>query len=90
MAIEIIDYEKCIRCHRCYDICPMDVFRLVGEEVYLAYAGDCARCFLCERVCPTEAIGMNALPVVPLPDPFRNVTAGLTDQEPEFKSRNVL
>ena len=73
MAIEKIDYEKCIRCHNCYDICPMDVFRLIGEDVYLAYPEDCARCFLCERVCPVNAIKMNAIPVVPLPDPFQEL-----------------
>jgi NAD-dependent dihydropyrimidine dehydrogenase PreA subunit len=72
MAIEGIDYEKCIRCHRCYEICPMDVFRLVGEEVYLAYPRDCARCFLCERVCPAEAIALNAMPVIRVPDPFKD------------------
>ena len=73
MAIEKIDYEKCICCHKCYDICPMDVFRLIGEDVYLAYPEDCARCFLCERVCPAYAIEMNAIPVVPLPDPFQEL-----------------
>ncbi len=72
MAIEKIDYKKCISCHRCYDICPMDVFGLVGNNVYLAYPGDCARCFLCDRICPTKAIDMDAKPVIPLPDPFRN------------------
>ncbi|MEK7851399.1 MAG: ferredoxin family protein [Deltaproteobacteria bacterium] len=73
MAIERIDYEKCISCHNCYDICPLDVFRLIGEAVYLAYPEDCARCFLCERVCPVDAIEMNALPVVPPPDPFQSL-----------------
>jgi len=72
MAIERIDYEKCINCHRCYDICPMDVFGLLGEIVFLSYPADCARCFLCKRVCPANAITINALPVVPLPDPFSN------------------
>ncbi len=72
MAIETIDYTKCISCHRCFDICPMDVFRLIGKVVYLAYPEDCARCFLCERVCPTNAIEVNAKPVVPPPDPFQN------------------
>lgn len=72
MAIGRIDYEKCISYRRCYDICPMDVFRLIGEGVYLAYSEDCARCFLCDRVCPTKAIEMDAKPVVPPPDPFLN------------------
>jgi len=70
MAIRRIDDEKCIRCHRCYDICPMDVFGLIGKDIYLAYPEDCARCFLCDRVCPTQAIEVDAIPVVPPPDPF--------------------
>jgi len=48
----------------------MDVFRLIEGEVYIAYREDCARCFLCERVCPTQAIKVNALPVLPVPNPF--------------------
>jgi|GEM_PF-756526 len=70
MPIEGIDYGKCISCHKCYQICPMDVFRLIEGEVYIAYREDCARCFLCERVCPTQAIKVNALPVLPVPNPF--------------------
>ncbi len=75
MAIDKIDYEKCINCHDCYDICPMDVFRLIGGCVYLAYPEDCARCFFCERICPTDAIEVNAIPVVPLPDPFQEASS---------------
>jgi NAD-dependent dihydropyrimidine dehydrogenase PreA subunit len=73
MAIERIDYEKCISCQKCYEICPMDVFQLMGHDrVYIAYEEDCARCLLCSRVCPTEAIEVNAKPIIPILDPFQN------------------
>lgn len=70
MAIYAIDFDKCISCVKCYDICPMDVFGLIDKVVFLAYPEDCARCFLCDRVCPTEAIQIDAKPIVPYPDPF--------------------
>jgi len=70
MAIYGIDFDKCISCRKCYDICPMDVFGLIGKIVFLAYPEDCARCFLCDRVCPTEALHIDAKPNIPYPDPF--------------------
>ena len=70
MAIDKIDYSKCVACNKCYDICPMDVFGLIGDVVYLAYPEDCARCFLCKRVCPRDAIEVNALKVRDVPLPY--------------------
>ena len=70
MAIQKIDYSKCVTCGKCYDICPMDVFGLIGGVVYLAYPEDCARCFLCKKVCSADAIDMNALIVKKMPQPY--------------------
>ncbi len=70
MAIYEIDFDNCIICRKCLDICPMDVFGIIGDTVFLAYPEDCARCFLCDRICPTEAIQIDAKPVFPYPDPF--------------------
>jgi NAD-dependent dihydropyrimidine dehydrogenase PreA subunit len=50
----------------------MDVFGLIGQVVFLAYQEDCARCFLCDRVCPTEAIQIDAKPIIQYPDPFED------------------
>jgi len=70
MGIEKINYDKCTSCRYCYDICPMDVFGLVGDTVYLAYPEDCSRCFLCDRICRPKAIEINANPVKPIPRVF--------------------
>ncbi len=59
MTVERIDYGKCIDCLRCWQICPMDVYRLAGRQVYIAYPDDCMCCYLCELECPTEAITVN-------------------------------
>lgn len=70
MAIYGIDFDKCIVCHKCMNICPMDVFGEIGNTVFLAYPEDCARCFLCDRVCPTGAIQIDAKRIIPYVDPF--------------------
>ena len=59
MTVEHIDYEKCTACLWCYKICPMDVYRTVGKEVYIAYPDDCMCCYLCELECPVEAIDVS-------------------------------
>jgi NAD-dependent dihydropyrimidine dehydrogenase PreA subunit len=56
MTVEHIDYQKCTACQWCYKICPMDVYRTAGKEVYIAYPDDCMCCYLCELECPAEAI----------------------------------
>jgi NAD-dependent dihydropyrimidine dehydrogenase PreA subunit len=61
MSIKQIDYDKCIQCHRCWEICPLDVFRLFNDEVYIAYRDDCMSCFLCTLVCPEKCIAVDGL-----------------------------
>ena len=56
MTIERIDYTRCSGCLKCVRICPMDVFRVAGREVYLAYPDDCQSCYLCEQECPEDAL----------------------------------
>jgi len=46
-----VDQERCIRCNRCQEVCPMDI------QVYEHPAsGTCIRCLECIRVCPVECI----------------------------------
>lgn len=56
MTVELIDYQKCSGCLRCWQICPMDVYRVAGRQPYIAYSRDCMCCYLCELECPEEAV----------------------------------
>lgn len=58
MAIQSIDYGKCNDCGVCYEVCPMDVFRRVGEKVYIQYRDDCMTCFLCDEYCQKNAVSV--------------------------------
>ncbi|MCL4440089.1 MAG: 4Fe-4S binding protein [Firmicutes bacterium] len=70
MAVERIDYEKCSHCLKCWRICPMDVYRVAGRQVYITYPQDCMCCFLCELECPEEAIYVNPQRGQPKPFPW--------------------
>ncbi|MFB3885988.1 MAG: ferredoxin family protein [Thermodesulfobacteriota bacterium] len=54
--IESIDPDRCSSCGHCVEVCPMDVFRRLGEYVYIAHQQDCMTCFLCEEACSLNAI----------------------------------
>ena len=58
MGVKKIDEELCTGCGICFDICPMDVFRMdeEKEKAYIAYPKDCAVCYQCEQMCPVKAI----------------------------------
>ncbi|MBI4320144.1 MAG: ferredoxin family protein [Chloroflexi bacterium] len=67
MAVERIDYDKCNDCGICYDVCPMDVFRTVGRNVYIAYHDDCMTCYLCSTYCAKDAVYVGPERPVPVP-----------------------
>jgi ferredoxin-type protein NapH len=46
-----VDEDKCIKCHACQKICPMDV-----EIFKVPDSLDCIRCGLCIKECPTSAL----------------------------------
>ena len=51
-----VDLERCIRCDRCREICPVDI--RVYEH---GTSGACIRCLECVRVCPVDCISATSL-----------------------------
>ena len=56
----IIDRQKCIKCKRCVQICPLDVFRVGKQpgEILIKYPYECWHCLACKKECPAGAISM--------------------------------
>ena len=51
-----VDRDRCIRCNRCQEICPVDI--RVYEN---AASGACIRCLQCVRACPVDCISATSL-----------------------------
>lgn len=53
-----VDYEKCVGCRRCYEVCPLDVYEWDERDKcpVVSYDGECQMCFICQEECPVEAI----------------------------------
>jgi adenylylsulfate reductase, subunit B len=51
-----INYEKCIACSRCADICAEDVFfgSKKGQKPEVTYPEVCFHCYCCIIECPVE------------------------------------
>lgn len=53
----VFDYNKCTRCRKCYDLCPLDIISLDEEgKPYTKYPDECQLCFICQVECPEKAI----------------------------------
>ncbi len=61
----VVDKEKCIRCGKCVEICPEDVyFGSVKKRVpQINYPQECAYCNGCVEECPRGALRLR----IPLP-----------------------
>jgi ferredoxin len=62
MKIPVIDYDECIGCGSCVELCP-EVFEL-NEADMKAYVKGEDRCDTCDcedavNICPTEAISFS-------------------------------
>ncbi len=55
-----INYHWCIKCKKCFDVCPSKVYEidlLIGKPK-VANAENCLEmCKKCEKICPVGAIG---------------------------------
>ncbi|MGM0608466.1 MAG: indolepyruvate ferredoxin oxidoreductase subunit alpha [Candidatus Muiribacteriota bacterium] len=51
----IIDSDLCIKCGKCYEICPVEAVDKV-DELYKVNDSKCINCLACERECPAQAV----------------------------------
>lgn len=60
MAVCRVDLNACIGCQKCYEICPLDVFRFHYEKKksVIAYVYECQVCGQCVVNCPTGSLGI--------------------------------
>ena len=60
----IIKKELCIKCHKCVQICPLDIFEVESSGYPLIkYPEECWHCNSCVFDCPKHAVSLR----VPLP-----------------------
>ncbi|MCI7794948.1 MAG: ferredoxin family protein [Lachnospiraceae bacterium] len=62
----VIDKKKCIGCHTCADICPVDAYGLNQEKGLppaVRYPEECWHCNACVFDCPVKAITLR----IPVP-----------------------
>ena len=51
-----IDLDQCVGAAECEEVCPADVYEVVGGQVKADNIGDCIECGACEDICPNGAI----------------------------------
>jgi NAD-dependent dihydropyrimidine dehydrogenase PreA subunit len=59
----VINFDKCIACGTCADLCTEDVFfgtkgfgKEAGEKPVISHPEVCYHCYLCVKECPSGAI----------------------------------
>lgn len=52
----ILNNNICIKCGKCIDICPKDIFYKDRTEIELNNVLECIGCLSCEKTCPVNAI----------------------------------
>lgn len=66
----VIDREKCTGCHKCVEICPLDVFGWqdqAGCVPTVRYPRECWHCNACVLDCPAKAVFLRIpAPAAPL------------------------
>ncbi len=54
----IIDFDKCISCGDCVEVCPEDTYALEEEKLVVVNEEDCVNCETCADICEFEAIAV--------------------------------
>ena len=55
-----LDQPACIGCGRCPEVCPHQVFELVGKKAAIRDLDACMECGACALNCPVKAIYVDA------------------------------
>jgi NAD-dependent dihydropyrimidine dehydrogenase PreA subunit len=58
------DHEKCTKCRRCHELCPLDIIAWNEEEdkPYVSYPDECQLCFICQVECLVKAVKVKIPP----------------------------
>ncbi|SEF50499.1 Uncharacterized conserved protein, DUF362 family [Caloramator fervidus] len=51
----IFDYNICVGCKRCYEVCPPKAIKIENNKPHVNYKS-CIRCFCCHELCPKKAV----------------------------------
>lgn len=49
------DGGRCVRCHRCIEVCPAKALRDDGQGILIDQSA-CIRCYCCAEFCPADAV----------------------------------
>ena len=49
------DAQRCVRCHRCIEVCPAKALRDEGQGIRIDQSA-CIRCYCCAEFCPADAV----------------------------------
>ena len=52
----IIHHDKCIKCNKCIEVCPVNNLEMVDNKVLTSKI--CTVCYRCVNICPTQAISL--------------------------------
>lgn len=55
-----LDQPACIGCGRCPEVCPHQVFAMVGKKAAIRDLDACMECGACALNCPVKAISVDA------------------------------